>query len=265
MIRQDQVGQCARLVEEAAEARDERDLLECLLHLPRGRRRQDRIRAVETRLRQDHSEPSSVHNLFTFARFSGKGGIDLRGVTPPAVLSNEDSLRIAQHLSFPDNLDAARTQWRQLLDARSELSPIGEESSVPGMLVFALKGNAAEAKQVADALNSYRRELTGRYFNAGLLAPTMVVLANLARPDSGTAATASAGEVRGPGQFANAAPPRPTEQRSPAQRPTEQRSPEQRGPEQRSPAGETVDGDQRPGRGPRFGRQSKIAGFRPHL
>src|SRR5439155_2441651 len=47
MVWKNQVRQDARLVEEAAEARDERDLLERVAYAPCARRRKDRVHAID--------------------------------------------------------------------------------------------------------------------------------------------------------------------------------------------------------------------------
>src|SRR2546430_15424006 len=47
MVWENQVRQDARLVEEAAEARDEGDLLERFAYTPRARRRKDRVHAID--------------------------------------------------------------------------------------------------------------------------------------------------------------------------------------------------------------------------
>ena len=61
VVRQDQVGERAGLVEEAAEAHDERHLLERLAHPPGLRRREHRVRAVEQQhLRRRGSPPSTA-------------------------------------------------------------------------------------------------------------------------------------------------------------------------------------------------------------
>jgi hypothetical protein len=46
MVRQDQIGERAGVVDEAAEADDERHVVDCLAHLQSLRRAEDRVRFV---------------------------------------------------------------------------------------------------------------------------------------------------------------------------------------------------------------------------
>src|SRR5205823_7373631 len=121
----------------------------------------------------------SAHNQSSFARYIGKGGIDLQNPQPPLQPSLKEAIEIARRLSFPADIARARRQWRALLDAQTELKPVAEDSSVPGILVFAIKGTAEQARTIASTLDSYRNELRQRYFDSQLEGPTLVVLANL--------------------------------------------------------------------------------------
>ena len=108
-----------------------------------------RIEAVSKRLNSGAASSTSVHNQVAFAKYSGKGGIDLNGIGPPRPLSLEDALRVTQRLSFPESADRARMEWRRLLEQRPELKPVAEDASVAGMLVFGVNGTPAGARQVA--------------------------------------------------------------------------------------------------------------------
>jgi hypothetical protein len=116
-------------------------------------------------------------------------------------------------------------EWRRLLEQRPELKPVAEDASVEGMLVFGVKGTPAGARQVAQLLDGYRRDLMRRYFDSGLPGPTMVVLANLASPEAPMAAAAPQ-TSNSPGTMANLAA-RPLANAA-AQPPGEQRSQPQR-------------------------------------
>ena len=87
VIGQNQIGQHARLVEEAAEAGDERHLLERLADLPRRRRAEHRIRAVdEQHLRGDDRPPMSAA---AFERLRGRAA-----TAAPALRREEHAARL---------------------------------------------------------------------------------------------------------------------------------------------------------------------------
>jgi hypothetical protein len=196
----------------------------------------DRMAAVEVRLRQNATAGSTVHSLSVLARYSGKGGIDLPGASPPPEpLTSVQALEVSSRLSFPVSLDQARQRWKALLDTQPALLPISEDTSVPGMLVVGVKGTQANARLVASTLDSYRTELMGRYFNAGIPGPTLVVFANFAPqigsyvpPNAAPANVANVAAVPPGEQRAAPRAPQSPAQQAPPRNPAEQRaSPEQ--------------------------------------
>jgi len=152
---------------------------------------EERINTLEARFKQ-RGGGSSAHDLFAFAKYEGKGGIDLRGIKPPPALSMEQSINVAQRLSFPQDLARARVSWRQLIDQQSQLQPIREDASVPGILVYGVRASQANTALVASTLGAFRQQLASRYFDSGLPAPTMVVFANLGEPGVDTTPASNA-------------------------------------------------------------------------
>jgi hypothetical protein len=192
---------------------------------------QERIAAVSSRMNQGTNPGASLHSLSTLAHASIKGGIDLPGTArPPDPLNREEALTVAQRMSFPEELPRARQDWRKLLEQDPQLLPVTEDSSVPGILVFGVKGTPQNTKRVATTLDKYRKELVGRYFDAGLPAPTMVVFANLLQPEAAPQSSTRESPAQQTAATRNRA------QQSAVQQTPVQQSPARQSPVQQSPA-----------------------------